>query len=150
MDEKLKSTCFPGANLSRADLGGANLSRADLSRANLRDANLSDANLSRANLRDANLSGADLRDANLRGADLRDANLRGADLTGANIDFSCWPLWCGSIGVNVDVKIARQLMYHACAVICDDEEFLAVRSTALEFANKFHRVGEIAKLEDKK
>ena len=94
--------------------------------------------------------GANLSDANLRHADLRFADMRRADLSRANLDFSCWPLWCGSIGVKVDVKIARQLMYHACAVICDDEEFLAVRSTALEFANKFHRVGEIAKLEDKK
>ena len=37
---------------------------------------------------------ADLREANLREADLREADLRGAD-----IDFSVWPLWCGSFGV---------------------------------------------------
>ena len=60
----------------------------------------------RAYLRGANLSGADLsgaylRGAYLRGADLSGANLRGADLRGADLDFSCWPLWCGSLAVKV-------------------------------------------------
>ena len=54
------------------------------------------------------------RRADFRGADLRHANLRGADLTGAdfrgaNIDFSCWPLWCGSLDVKVDRRIFCQL-----------------------------------------
>ncbi len=45
--------------------------------------------------------------ANLRGADLQVADLRWADL-----DFSCWPLWCGSFNVKVDKRIASQLAYH--------------------------------------
>ena len=69
------------------------------------------ANLSGADLRDADLSGADLRGANLRYANLRGANLRGADL-----DFSCWPLWCGSKNVKVGDKIVCQFMWHVAQI----------------------------------
>lgn len=32
----------------------------------------------------------------------RKANLWKADLREANIDYSCWPLWCGSLSVKVE------------------------------------------------
>lgn len=86
------------------------------------------------------LSRAVLAGANLRGATLTHANLAGANLTHVDLDFSSWPLWCGSIGVKVDARIARQLMYHACAVDCDDPEFQAARAAVAVFADKFHRV----------
>ena len=35
--------------------------------------------------------------ADLSNANLSSANLRGTDLRGANLDYSCWPLWCGSL-----------------------------------------------------
>ena len=101
------------------------------------------ANLSGANLSSADLRGADLSDADLSGADLSDADLRGA-----NVDFSSWPLWCGSLkGVKVDARIARQLAYHLCSVVCDDPEFTSIRDQILPFANKFHKVDECGKLE---
>ena len=91
---------------------------------------------------------ANLRYADLSYADLRGANLRYADLSYANVDFSSWPLWCGSLkGVKVDARIARQLAYHLCSVVCDDPEFTSARKQILPFANKFHRVGECGKLE---
>ena len=65
-----------------------------------------------ADLRDADLSGADLSGADLSGADLRDTNLRGADLRGAVLDYSCWPLWFGSLSPKIDKQIACQLLYH--------------------------------------
>mgnify|MGYP002604171700 CR=1 FL=1 len=111
------------------------------------------ANLSSADLRGADLSGADLNHADLRyadlsGADLSHADLRYADLRGANVDFSSWPLWCGSLkGVKVDARIARQLAYHLCSVVCDDPEFTSIRDQILPFANKFHKVDECGKLE---
>ena len=81
-------------------------------------------------------------------ANLSGANLRGADLRGADVDFSSWPLWCGSLkGVKVDARIARQLAYHLCSVVCDDPEFTSARNQILPFANKFHRVDECGKLE---
>ena len=60
----------------------------------------------------ANLRGANLREANLRGADLREADLQRADLREANLDFSCFPLWCGSFDMKVDDRVVWQLVAH--------------------------------------
>ncbi len=114
--------------------------------ANLRGANLQSADLRGANLQDADLQGANLRNANLRGANLRNANLRGADLQGADLDYNCWPLCCGSFNVIVDKKIAAQLAYHFCRLICDDEEVKASQKALYPLANQFHRVEECGKL----
>ena len=119
------------------DLRGAILYKADLHKADLCGANLCGANL----------YGANLCEADLCGANLRGANLRKADLCGANIDHACWPLWCGSLGVKVDVRIARQLAYHLCALDCDDPEYIKARNALLPFANQFHRVQECGILE---
>ena len=101
----------------------ASLQDADLRCANLRYADLRDADLQRAYLRDADLQGADLRDADLQGADLRDADLQradlqGADLQGADLDYSCLPLWCGSLTAHSDDKQLIQITYHLVKVIC--------------------------------
>ena len=135
------------ANLRGANLRGADLHRANLSRADLRGPNLRVADLSRADLRGTNLSGADLSEANLsgadlRGADLREADLREADLREADLDFSCFPLWCGGLHIKTDVRLAAQVAYHLCTMQCDDAEYIAMRNSILEFANKFHRVTE--------
>ena len=98
----------------------------------------------RADLRRADLQGADLWKANLWGADLREADLRGA-----NIDFSYWPLWCGSLDVKVDARIARQIAYHFCRLDCDDPEYIKARNAVVDFANGFHRMDECGKLEIK-
>ena len=130
------------ADLWDADLQDANLRRADLRSADLRDADLQDANLRRADLRDANLQDANLQDANLQGANLRDANLRDVDL-----DYSCWPLWCGSLDVKVDRRIAAQLAYHFCRLDCNDPDYIEARNAIVNFANEFHRVEECGWLE---
>jgi uncharacterized protein YjbI with pentapeptide repeats len=101
------------------------------------------ASLWGANLRVANLRGAGLRGANLRGADLQDADLRGADLRSADIDFSCWPLWCGSKGVKIDRRLYLQLLAHLCAVDVDDEKCKAHQQASLELAKKSHRAEEL-------
>ena len=49
-------------------------------------------------------------------ADLRYADLQNADLRYANLDFSCWPLWCGSKGVKLDAGQIDQLCLHLCWV----------------------------------
>jgi uncharacterized protein YjbI with pentapeptide repeats len=139
-------------DLSDADLSGADLRRADLSDADLRRADLSDADLSGADLRRANLSGADLSGADLSGADLSDAdlsgaNLRRADLSDADLDFSCWPLWCGSLHVKTDKRLACQLAFHLCSMQCEDTEYIKMRNSILDFANQFHRVDECGRLE---
>ncbi|MDD2757686.1 MAG: pentapeptide repeat-containing protein [Candidatus Pacebacteria bacterium] len=131
-----------GANLGGANLGGAILKRAYLGDANLEGAYLEDANLEGANLGGANLAYAILKRATLGDANLGGANLRGANLGGANLDYSCWPLWCGSFDVKVDMYIADQLAYHFCRLDCDDPEYIRARNAIVDFANKFHLADE--------
>lgn len=104
------------------------------------------ANLRWADLRGADLCEADLCGANLREVDLRGANLHRANLCGANLDFSCWPLWCGSLDVTVDKRIAAQLAYHFCRVRCDDPEVQAAQKALAPLANQFHRVEECGRI----
>ena len=134
-----------GANLSGEYLRGANLSNADLSRADLSRADLSDADLSYAYL-----SLADLRRTDLRGADLHSANLGDADLSGANIDYSCWPLWFGSLNAKIDKRIAIQLLYHAVRAMqsVEDTEVQEIcrNPDVLALANKFNRLGECGEI----
>ena len=75
-------------------------------------------------------------------ADLSWADLSGANLSGANLDFSGWPLWCGSFNVKIDKRIAAQLAYHFCRVICDDPEVQAAQKALWPLANQFHRIGD--------
>jgi len=117
-------------------------------RANLRCANLQKANLQCADLQWADLQGADLQWANLRCADLQGANIRGADLQGAdlqgaNLDFSCWPLWCGSKEVKVDIKLVRQLLAHVACLKCDDPEYEEIKKAILPYARESHRANEL-------
>ena len=133
-----------GADLSNANLRGADLRGADLSNANLRGADLSNANLS-----DADLRGADLRSAGLRGAGLRGANLNDADLRGANLDYSCYPLWYGSLHLKANKRLACQLAYHLCSMQCDDADYVKMRNSILGFANQFHRVDKCGELKER-
>ena len=113
------------------------------------DYDLRGADLRGADLRGADLRGADLSDADLRGADLSDANLRGADLRGANLDYSCYPLWCGSLHLKADKRLACQLAYHLCSMQCDDADYIKMRNSILSFANQFHRVDECGELRER-
>ena len=110
----------------KADLSMADLSRADLSRADLRW-----ADLRLADLRWAKLGGADLSVAKLGGADLSRA-----DLSGAKLDFSSWPLWCGSLDVVLCDKLKAQLMYHVVNAVGSDK----FTQDQITFANTFNRV----------
>ena len=103
----------------------------------------------RANLQRANLQEADLQWANLQRADLRGADLRGANLRGADFDYSCWPLWCGSLDAKADQILAAQIAYHFCFLDCDDPEYIKARNAIRDFANKFHRVEECGRIEVK-
>ena len=141
-----------GKEGERADLSYADLRGADLSYANLRGADLSYADLDYADLRGANLRGANLRGANLRGADLSEADLRGADLSYADLDYSCLPLWCGSLLANMDDRQVKQLLYHTLSIVKHSnnvslllkEQLLT--ETNLSVAKEFHRANECNKL----
>ena len=105
------------------------------------------ANLRYADLQSAYLQRADLQNADLRSAVLRGAYLQSADLRNANLDYSVLPLWCGSLDMKVDARIARQIAYHFCRLDCDDPEYLAAKAMMAPFANKFHRVDECGEIE---
>ena len=140
-----------GANLSDADLNCAILIDANLEGADLRGANLEGADLRGANLRGANLRGADLRGADLRFADLRGANLEGADLRSADLDFSCLPLWCGSLSAHFDDNQIIQIVYHAVKAGLNSknvsEEVKVELSKVIGLANRFHRAEECGRIE---
>ena len=115
-------------------------------------ANLRGADLSYADLRNADLSYADLRGANLRGANLCGAGLHGADLCGADLDFSCLPLWCGSLNAHFDDKQLIQIAYHLVRAGLNSknasESTKAELMKLIDFANRFHRVDECGKIEE--
>lgn len=94
---------------------------------------------------------ADGKKANLNEANLNGADLNEADLRGANIDYSCWPLWCGSLKVHIDDRIGIQLLYHAIAPILYSKntsvQLKKEVSALIETANRFHRVEECGRLE---
>jgi hypothetical protein len=100
----------------------------------------------RANLWGADLREADLRGADLRGVNLRYASLRYADLREANVDFSCLPLWCGSLSAHFDDRQLIQIAYHLVKAGLNSKnasaETKAELSKLIDFANKFHRVDE--------
>ena len=147
-DADMTGALFIGADLRRANLLGSVLCGADLSDTNLRGATFVGADLRGASLCGADLSDADMTGASLVGADLRGANLcranlqvaemYRANLTGANIDYSVWPLHCGSGGVIIDRRIAAQLALHFCALECDDTDYQSARAAVLGFAKSSH------------
>lgn len=81
--------------------------------------------------------------------DLSNANLRGADLSDADLDYSCYPLWCGSLHFKADKRLACQLAYHLCSMQCDDADYIKMRNSILGFANQFHRVDECGELKER-
>ena len=101
----------------------------------------------RAILDYANLVGANLDGANLRRVSMRGTSLVGASLVGANLDFSYWPLWCGSLGVKIDKRLFCQLAYHLCRVAVDDDDCKAAQRALTTLANQFHRVEEYGTIE---
>ena len=105
----------------------------------------------RANLHRADLRGADLRGADLHRADLSEANLREANLFGANLDFSCLPLWCGSLFAHFDDRQLKQIAYHLVRAGLQSknasEETKKELSKLIDFANEFHRAEECGGIE---
>lgn len=94
----------------------------------------------------ADLEGANLEDTDLRGMNLRHTDLRGADLKGAILDYSCLPLWCGSLGAHFDDRELKQIAYYlVCAGLHSKNASIETKrelSKLIDFANGFHRVEE--------
>lgn len=140
------------ADLSNANLSGVNLSEADLSNAYLSGAILAGADLTGADLSKANLCEANLCEADLYSADLRYANLRCVDLSGANLDYSCLPLWCGSLDADFDDRQIAQFAYHIVRAGLTSKNVSDKTKNELKkiigLANTFHRATECGKIKE--
>lgn len=140
------------SNLRDSDLRGSDLSYSDLSRSDLRDSDLSYSNLRGCNLRDSDLRNSDLSDSDLRGSNLIDCNLRGCNLRGCNLDFSCLPLWCGSLSAHFDDRQIVQVIYHAVKAGLEspnvNDDVKAELRKVIPLANHFHRAGECGVIEE--
>ena len=126
----------------RANLCGSDLRDSDLRRSDLRGSNLSGSDFEGSDLSGSYLSGSDLRGSNLRNSnlmhsDLSGSDLSGSDLRGSNLDFSCWPLWCGTKGVILDDNQKDQLKLHLYWVLGDDDPVKAqIKEAAKRAADK--------------
>ena len=95
---------------------------------------------------------ADLRGADLRGADISGADLRRADLSDADLDYSCLPLWCGSLTANMDDRQVKQLLYHTLSIVKHSNNVSAILKEQLlteqnlRIAKEFHRAEKCDKL----
>ncbi|GFI56085.1 hypothetical protein IMSAG013_01138 [Clostridiales bacterium] len=76
----------------------------------------------------------------------KDSDGKYANLRCADVDYSCLPLWCGSLHMKVDKRIAAQIAYHFCALECDDPDVQKTQQSLYALANTFHRVGELLRL----
>ena len=150
-DVKGRSADLQYADLRYAGLRDADLRDADLRCADLRCADLQGADLQRADLQYADLQYTDLRDANLRDADLQYADLRCADLRCADLDFSCLPLWCGSLSAHFDDRQLKQVAYHLVKAGLQSknasEKTKSELKKLVDFANGFRRAGECGRIE---
>ena len=88
--------------------------------------------------------------ADLRDADLNGANLRGANMIKSDLDFSCLPLWCGGLDINIDDRQAKQIAYHLVRNVLysknTSKEAKEAVKPLVDFANGFHRVEECGKI----
>lgn len=84
--------------------------------------------------------------ANLRWADFSHADLSDAQLGGADLDYSCLPLWCGSLSANFDDRQLKQIAYHLVKAGLQSKNASEETKTELRklipFANGFHRAEE--------
>lgn len=71
------------------------------------------------------------------------------DLRSANLDYSCYPLWYGSLHLKANKRLACQLAYHLCSMQCDDADYVKMRNSILGFANQFHRVDKCGELKER-
>jgi hypothetical protein len=134
-DSDLRHSDFSGSFLRYSDFSGSDSRYSDFS-----GSDLSGSDFSGSDLRGSDLSNSDLKYSDLRGSDLRDSDLRGSDL-----DYSCWPLWCGSKNAKVGMELIYQLLAHVSALDCEDAEYLEIKNAIKKYAEKSHRWSSLTK-----
>ena len=80
------------------------------------------------------------------------ADLSRADLSEANLDYSCLPLWCGSLSAHFDDKQLKQIAYHLVKAGLQSknasDETQAELRKLIQFANGFHRAEKCGLIKD--
>ena len=83
-------------------------------------------------------------------ANLRESDLRRANMIKSDLDFSCLPLWCGGLDINIDDRQAKQIAYHLVRNVLysknTSKEPKEAVKPLVDFANGFHRVEECGKI----
>ena len=137
----LRCVNFRNAIITNSDFRCADLYGADFCHALLQGSDFASANLKNANFVEANLCNADFLNADLTGTNLGEANLKGVDF-----DYSCLPLWCGSLDAHFDDNQLKQIAYHLVRAglqsknaSYETKEYLR---KLIPFANEFHRAGD--------
>lgn len=136
----------------RANMKGADLRTVNMNRADMRGVNMQRANMLHADMQYANMQCANMQHADMRSADMRSAEMQRTDMQGADLDYSAWPLCCGSLKAYVDDRIAIQLLYHTLSVVqyspyvSEDVKRTLLTRDVVDEANRFHRVDECGKL----
>ena len=68
----------------------------------------------------------------------------------SDLDFSCLPLWCGGLDINIDDRQAKQIAYHLVRNVLysknTSKEAKEAVKPLVDFANGFHRVEECGKI----
>ena len=143
----LKCASFRGAVITNSDFRSADLYGADFRGAFLQGSDFASANLKNADFTWANLCDTDFLNADLTGAYLGEANLKGVDF-----DYSCLPLWCGSLDAHFDDKQLKQIAYHLVKAGLQSKNASNETKTELRklipFANGFHRAEECGLIEE--
>lgn len=135
-------------NLSGCNLSGFDLNGCDLSDCNLSTCDFMGCDLTTCDFRRSVMIRCDLSNCNLSGCDLS-----GCDLYGADLDYSCLPLWCGSLTAHFDDRQLKQIAYHLVRAglhsknASEETKRILSNPDLVAFANGFHRVDECGRIE---
>lgn len=140
------------SEFNSCDLSGARLEKVSARRSvflvcEIESAYAEGSDFSATQFNSCNMDSCDMNNAILHGVQFcrcntRGMHLNGSDMTGANIDYSAWPMWCGSYGVKVDRRLFEQLVMHLCGVVVDDREYWNVQQTLKSIAMRHPRAQE--------
>lgn len=142
-DAHMERADMRGASIDNADMRDAHMRGANMESIEMRGANMESAEMVNVNMRFATMIGANMENANMEYADIRNANMGDTNMNGANIDYSCLPLWCGTLWTHFDDIQLKQIAYHLVKAGLysknASDETKAELAKLIDFANGFHR-----------
>ncbi len=89
-----------------------NFEYSDLSSSCIENCEFIDCNFYHCDMNNGCLTNSIFRDCDVRVVNLLMTDLTNTDFSTSNIDYSTFPLWCGSFDVILDDEQKQQLLYH--------------------------------------